>query len=563
MKGHGLFWKMSLPVLALFAVAIIVLIIFIPRQMEQNTIDSVVLSSQQTVKQFKTLRKYYTQNIIKKVLAGQEIRPAINHSGQAGKVPLPATMIHDLSALLGEQGMSLQLYSKFPFPNRESRQLNQFQSEAWDQLTQDANKVHVGERIENGEKVVSVAIADLMVADACVGCHNGHPDTPKNDWKLGDVRGVLQVDSNIEKQLSAGRLTSYKIVGVLMAVLVLIMLAIFLVFKKTIGSRIDQLNAAMDDIAEGEGDLTRELKLTGNDEIQHLATSFNTFVGKIREIIKQASNASHEVANLAGQMNSSTNQAKEGVARQRQETDMVATSINEMSATIQEVAQSAVMAADSAEVAHQAAGEGQQVVSKTMESIRSLASEVEEASSVIGILKGETENIGSVVEVINSIADQTNLLALNAAIEAARAGEQGRGFAVVADEVRSLASRTQASTKEIQDMMVSLQQGTDNAVEVMERGRSQATNSVDQVASAGESLRQIVESITQILDQNRQIASATEEQGAVSHEIERSIASINGAAESTSEVADSTARSSEQLARLASQLEELIGRFRA
>ncbi|MCW8885906.1 MAG: methyl-accepting chemotaxis protein, partial [Motiliproteus sp.] len=519
--------------------------------------------SQQTVKQFKTLRKYYTQNIIKKVLAGQEIRPAINHSGQAGKVPLPATMIHDLSALLGEQGMSLQLYSKFPFPNRESRQLNQFQSEAWDQLTQDANKVHVGERIENGEKVVSVAIADLMVADACVGCHNGHPDTPKNDWKLGDVRGVLQVDSNIEKQLSAGRLTSYKIVGVLMAVLVLIMLAIFLVFKKTIGSRIDQLNAAMDDIAEGEGDLTRELKLTGNDEIQHLATSINTFVGKIREIIKQASNASHEVANLAGQMNSSTNQAKEGVARQRQETDMVATSINEMSATIQEVAQSAVMAADSAEVAHQAAGEGQQVVSKTMESIRSLASEVEEASSVIGILKGETENIGSVVEVINSIADQTNLLALNAAIEAARAGEQGRGFAVVADEVRSLASRTQASTKEIQDMMVSLQQGTDNAVEVMERGRSQATNSVDQVASAGESLRQIVESITQILDQNRQIASATEEQGAVSHEIERSIASINGAAESTSEVADSTARSSEQLARLASQLEELIGRFRA
>ncbi|OMH34063.1 methyl-accepting chemotaxis protein [Motiliproteus sp. MSK22-1] len=562
MNTHGLFWKMALPVLGLFVIAILFLIFYIPQQVEKNAVDNVVLSAQKTVGQFKTLRGYYTKSIIKKVLAGKEIRPAIDHKDEAGKIPLPATMIHDLSQLLAKEGLSLKLYSAFPFPNRASRKLDEFQANAWKSLTADPTSVVVGEQEVGGKKIVSVAVADLMVAPGCVACHNAHPDTPKNDWKLGDVRGVLQVDSDIAEQLAAGRETSLKIIGVLVVVLISILAAIFIVFKRTIGLKLGLLNAAMDDIAEGEGDLTRELELSGNDEISHLASSFNTFVAKIRGLIGEASAVSSQVASMADQMTESASQSKNAASRQDNETEVVATSVNEMTATIQEVARSAVAAADSAKEAHEATSQGQQVIETTMESIGSLAEEVEKASNVIAALKGETEHIGSVVEVINSIADQTNLLALNAAIEAARAGEQGRGFAVVADEVRSLASRTQDSTKEIQEMMMKLQQGTDDAVSVMERGRAKAAGGVETVGDATIALSQIHTAISQILDQNRQIASATEEQGAVSQEIQNSIHNISEVTHETAEVAQTTAHSSKQLAELASRLQELIGRFR-
>jgi methyl-accepting chemotaxis protein len=236
--------------------------------------------------------------------------------------------------------------------------------------------------------------------------------------------------------------------------------------------------------------------------------------------------------------------------------------MNEMSATVQEVARNAVEAAAAAKDADSTFDEGKQVVDRVISAIGELAGEVESAATVIQQLEVESRNIGSVLDVIKSIAEQTNLLALNAAIEAARAGEQGRGFAVVADEVRTLAGRTQESTQEIEEMISKLQSGTNNAVNVMAAGKEMTQVGVDQAAAAGEALKTINAAVAQISSMNTQIASAAEEQSSVTEEINRSIVSINEVAEQSATGAQHTAEASTDLARLADQLKNLVDRFK-
>jgi methyl-accepting chemotaxis protein len=320
--------------------------------------------------------------------------------------------------------------------------------------------------------------------------------------------------------------------------------------------------SAMDDIAEGEGDLTRRLNEDGKDEIAQLSTAFNRFAEKIRQIIQQVMQSSGQLSSSSSEMSVITQETSAGIQHQQTETDQLATAMNEMTATVQEVASNAAHAAESARNANTSTDEGQQVVNRVISSINSLAQGIDQSSSVIGQLETESKNIGSVLDVIRGIAEQTNLLALNAAIEAARAGEQGRGFAVVADEVRTLASRTQQSTEEIQTMIQKLQQGTAEAVSVMESSSNKTHDSVNIAAEAGEALNTINQAVNSITDMNLQIASAAEQQGAASEEINRNVININEIAQQTTDRSQQTANASEDLARLSNELQVLVMQFK-
>ncbi len=319
---------------------------------------------------------------------------------------------------------------------------------------------------------------------------------------------------------------------------------------------------ALTDIAEGEGDLTSRLNATGRDEIADLGRSFNSFVSKIQTTIGNVAAATEQLASAAEEMDVITIDTREGAGRQQSETDLVATAMNEMTATVQEVAKNALTAADAAQQANNYAEEGRNTVTQTMDSIDVLAREVEKAASVIHRVSQDSENIGSVLEVIKSIAEQTNLLALNAAIEAARAGEQGRGFAVVADEVRTLASRTQQSTQEIQLMVESLQSGTKNAVSAMELGQNKAKETVEQASEAGSALHNITQSVADINQMNNQIAEAAKQQGEVAEEINQNIINITDVANETANGADQLSTASSELANLSNDLQTLVGRFK-
>jgi methyl-accepting chemotaxis protein len=314
--------------------------------------------------------------------------------------------------------------------------------------------------------------------------------------------------------------------------------------------------------AVSKGDISMKCDLVSNDLIGDLVKSFNDMAQSLRGMIGEITGSTAQLAAAAEQLTTITENTSHGIRQQQAEIDQVATAVNEMVATVQEVARNAEQAAHAAQEADQSAKSGALVATEAMGGIDALVNEVERSAGAIHELEAESENIGMVLDVIKGIAEQTNLLALNAAIEAARAGEQGRGFAVVADEVRTLASRTQKSTQEIHTMIERLQSGASNAVKVMEKARAQGKKGVDQVEKAAESLAMIAGAVATINDMNTQIASAAEEQSAVAEEINRNVVNISQAAVQSAAGSQQTASSSEDLARLAAQLQSLVGRFK-
>ena len=314
--------------------------------------------------------------------------------------------------------------------------------------------------------------------------------------------------------------------------------------------------------AANENDLTLRMTIQTQDEIGETSQAFNSMLEKFQASIGQVNGSSTQIAAASEEMSAITQQTTQGVQEQQSQTDQLATAMNQMTATVQEVARNAAEAASGAAQARTESDIGSQIVNTTTETINSLSESISRASSAIQKVEGDSEQVSTVLDVIRGIAEQTNLLALNAAIEAARAGEQGRGFAVVADEVRTLASRTQEATLEIQQMIESLQTGAHEAVQLMGESREFSQNGVEQTLKAGDALKGIVNAVATINDMNIQIASAAEEQGAVAEEINRNVVTISEIADQTTEGAEQTDQASGDLARLAVDLQTLVSQFK-
>ena len=450
------------------------------------------------------------------------LKPSFNHSSEAKGVPLPATFIHDMSDLLAEKDTNIKLYSIYPFPNRATRELDDFQLEAWEFLSKNPDAQFVRKEIRDGREVVRVGVADRMVAQGCVNCHNSRADTPKDDWKLDDVRGVLEVQTFIDKEIARGTSLANKItIGIAIVGVILTLIAMYI--SREVSGPIKRMTAVMKKLAEGD----TEIEIPGQkhqNEIGEMAKAVQIF----KDAAIRSEQVSSEAAERERRSEEEKQQAMQKMAKEFEtNVGQVVETVSTSAATMQSTAQSMSTAAertnsqvaDVAAASEQSALNVQTVASATEElssSIREISRQVSSSlqANEDAVLKADlshqtieklvasAQRIGEVVELISDVAEQTNLLALNATIEAARAGDAGKGFAVVASEVKNLANQTAQATEEIREQIADIQDAT----------RQAAT-----------AIAEVGESISKVRDNTSAVSAAVEEQNAVTEEIARNV----------------------------------------
>ncbi|MBW4792124.1 methyl-accepting chemotaxis protein [Pseudomonas tolaasii] len=354
--------------------------------------------------------------------------------------------------------------------------------------------------------------------------------------------------------------TAFKlVVGLLVLTTALTVLFAWLL-TRSITVPISQALDAAEEVAEGN--LTRPIKVEGNDEAGRLLAAMAKMQDKLRDTLQRIAGSATQLASAAEELNAVTDESARGLTQQNNEIEQAATAVNEMTSAVEEVARNAVSTSEASRNATTSAGDGRDLVQETVSAIERMSGDVQATATLIGDLANESRDIGKVLDVIRGLADQTNLLALNAAIEAARAGEAGRGFAVVADEVRALAHRTQQSTSEIERMIGSIQAGTEHAVDSMRNSTERAESTLNIAKGAGMSLDTINSAIVEINERNLVIASAAEEQAQVAREVDRNLVNIRDLSVQSATGASQTSAASSELSRLAVDLNGMVGRFR-
>ncbi|ODC01383.1 hypothetical protein A3197_02575 [Candidatus Thiodiazotropha endoloripes] len=368
----------------------------------------------------------------------------------------------------------------------------------------------------------------------------------------------------IEQDSAASVLSAEKSVQLLILIIIVSVIFVFITSFNTnlvINRPINLMSERIKDIAQGEGDLTKRLNEDANNELGELSHWFNVFMDKLQVLVENVKESSGKMNGAAFQMLQMTEQSSAGVLHQKKQTEEMVHAMQNLSSTVEDVANNASAADKATDSAETESAKGKEDLRMTINSITTLAQEIDTAANIINGFKKDSEDIGGVLGVIKGIAEQTNLLALNAAIEAARAGEQGRGFAVVADEVRTLATRTQESTEEIQEIIIRLQTGAEQAVNAMNSGRARGHETAEQAQQAGVSLESITRAINEISSVNSKITASTVDQRSVTADVNEGINTINQVAEQTATRAEQTTKQGEVVSQLAQELNTSVKQF--
>ncbi len=574
---HSIAWRVILPVPVTLIIVVGVIWATMPRLMESAAVHDAFLSNQQVAAQFKVIRGYYSENVVNKVLATGAVKASHDHRGHDGVIPIPATLMHDLSALLASTDTSMSLYSRYPFPGRKDRKLDDFQNEAWDFLVANPKGVFSREAVLNGRHVVRTGVADTMSAQSCVNCHNSDPESPKRDWKLGDVRGVLEISTVIETQIAHGNQVSHLIV--LCAIIAGIILSALTYWAiRGVTSPLRKLVVAMDGLASGSFDVALP-GLHRKDEVGAMANAVEQF--KVKAIEHARSRADDEAAQrraaaeerrssmrrLADSFEAAIGNIVNFVSLESKGLEAAASTMKGTADSTKQFADVVARASSDASTnvnsAAEAAGDLANSVSDISRKVRESSDiagdavrQAEKTDARITALSEAATRVGNVVKLITDIAEQTNLLALNATIEAARAGEAGRGFAVVAAEVKTLATQTAKATEEVAVQITEMQTAT-----------ADSFTAIKEISSTIIRISEIASSIAAAIEQQgattSQIANGVESAARSAEHAAANIGDVNRAANESGTAAERVFASAHLLAKEGGKLKQEVDKFLA
>ncbi|WHZ14770.1 MAG: Methyl-accepting chemotaxis sensor/transducer protein [Nitrospira sp.] len=546
-------------VLSISAVSILVIMLglFVLYQQEEAKMDTMLAGRSNIIStQIMIGRAYITQNYVAKVKkskAGGEIQVLKDHTGVPDAIPFPATAVREMGEEATRTGLySARLVSQNPM-NPANTPKDNFENEALRAIMAGAESYARRDDV-NGVQTFRRAVVDKASSAACLSCHTNN--------QVGDTLGMLSLSLPMAEAVALSNRSMWQTGGLMAGIVVIIMLVTYFLLRNIVLKPLARMSEISKDIAKGEGDLTKRVPCEGNDEIAHMGGYFNEFIEKLQQMIKKVAHVTDKVASASVELSATAEEISKGTDTLTSRASQTAAAVEEMNATVGQVAQNSGKAASLAQDTVKTAQDGGTVVSSTISGMQQLSDAVTNSATIISELGKSSDQIGEIVRTIEDIADQTNLLALNAAIEAARAGEQGRGFAVVADEVRKLAERTTKATKEIGDMIRQIQHDTRGAVDSMQQGTQKVTAGVDLVNKTGEALSQIVRMVSESADMIRQIAVASEEQSVATQQIASDIEQVAKVTKESSSGAHESAKASQDLSQLAVELQGIVGGFK-
>jgi methyl-accepting chemotaxis protein len=429
--------KVVLANVAVLVPAMAILVAYLWQTSRANTIAQSVNSAEHTIQQYQVLRGYYTDDVVAKVQKHGRLEVAHDHHNRTDAIPLPATFILDLGDQYERKnlGVQLKLYSEFPFPERSNRTLDTFARNAIDDLKKNPDSKFVEVEELNGQQTVRVAVADRLISQSCVTCHNTHPASPKKDWRLGDVRGVLEIDTPIGDALAHNAATPRNTALIVLGTVVL-MLALMTLLMHLLGRKLrDTVNVLS---AVGKGDLTQRLEVDSEDETGHLASGINAMIGKIHAVVQRVRESSIQLLSTASQIAATSGEQGAAMHSLGSSTAEIAAAVQEISATSKELAGTTSEVNDRANQAAALANSGRSGLAGMEGTMQQLVESTASVSAKLALIREKAENINLVITTITKVADQTNLLSINAAIEAEKAGEYGRGFVRLLDLDRLL-----------------------------------------------------------------------------------------------------------------------------
>ena len=546
-------------VAAISLVAVVVMsggYVILNKQSDANLDEMLTQRLKQIEAVVQTYRAYIATNYVaklKKSKAGNEIITAKDHANNPDAIPFPATAAREIGEELMKSGtMNFRYVSQAPL-NPANLPKDGFETEALKALASGADSYNRREDV-NGTLMFRRAIPDKATSAACISCHS--------DKQVGDTLGALVINSRMSIAKENADKAMMNTLGLMAGMVLIIAGLTYALLRSLVLKPIHEMAAISKDIAQGEGDLTKRVPMHGTDEIATLGGYFNQFIEKLQGMIGKVAHVTDKVASASVELSATAEEISKGTDTLTSRASQTAAAVEEMNATVSQVAHNSGKAATLAQETVKTAKDGGTVVSDTISGMQQLSDAVSSSATIIAELGKSSDQIGEIVRVIEDIADQTNLLALNAAIEAARAGEQGRGFAVVADEVRKLAERTTKATKEIGDMIRQIQQDTRGAVESMQQGTVKVTSGVDLVNRTGEALSRIVEMVSESADMIRQIAVASEEQSVATQQIANDIENVAKVTKESASGANESAKASHDLSQLATELQGIVGSFK-